>query len=120
MRTVRGLLFTSLRRNGRGVKIPTLIPINESATHPRYPSLEVVTGFMPDLQETWVDVDAGARPQRFFVAAYYDPALPTNRALKTVVPDVDWHGELIIMRAGTNVFVTDIGTHALALRAVRK
>lgn len=120
MRTIRGLLFASQRRNGRGVNVPTLIPRNECATHPRYPSLEVITGFIPGLQETWVDVDAGARPQRFFVAAYYDPLLPANRALKAIVPDVDWHGELIIMRAGTNVFVTSIGTRALAIRAIRK
>lgn len=120
MRTIKGLLFTSQCRNGRGVNIPTLIPRNESATHHRYPSLEVITGFMPGLQETWVDVDAGARPQCFLVAAYYDPSLPVNRALKVVIPDVNWHGDLIVMRAGTNVFMTNIGTHAIALCAVRK
>ncbi|KAH9920383.1 uncharacterized protein B0H18DRAFT_1121992 [Fomitopsis serialis] len=119
LRSIRGILFSSEAHVGRGVHVPTITPRNESVAHPRFPSLEAVLGPVRNLQETWVDLEAGAGARRFLVAAQYDPALPVNKALRKLSP-IEWHGDLIIMRAGTWVFVTDVGARALAIRAVQK
>ncbi|KAH9917210.1 uncharacterized protein B0H18DRAFT_884058, partial [Fomitopsis serialis] len=120
MRSIRGMIFSSEARVGRGVHVPTITPRNESSAHPRFPSLESVLGPGRNLQETWVDLVGSARAQRFLVAAHYDPALPVNEALRKISPDIEWRGDLIVMRAGTWVFVTDVGAQALAVRAVQK
>ncbi|KAH9918430.1 uncharacterized protein B0H18DRAFT_957921 [Fomitopsis serialis] len=85
---------TSEARVGRGVHVPTITPRNESSAHPRFPSLESVLGPGRNLQETWVDLEDFTR----------------HRV----------RGDLIVMRAGTWVFVTDVGAQALAVRAVQK
>ena len=120
MRRIRGIVYHLQAYEGRGVTIPTVIPRDESVVQPRFPSFEAILGPEYNLQETWVEITVGKKPQRYLIAAHYDPTLPVNRALKQLVRNVDWRGELIIMRAGFHVLVTDIGTRTQALRALKK
>ncbi|KAH9923218.1 uncharacterized protein B0H18DRAFT_878822, partial [Fomitopsis serialis] len=119
-KTVKGIMFRYRGRAGQTVRIPTIVPRMESQDCPRFPSVEVVLGAERQFHETWVELQEGSKTRRFFVAAYYDPGQPVNRALKAVAPQVDWHGELIVMKGGAYVFVTDIGPRGLAYRAILK
>ena len=113
-------MYAQGRTIGHIVNVPTIIPLNESRSQPRFPAVEAVMGAERKFQETWVEVQEGPMTGRYFVASYYDRRCPVNVALKRLLPDVDWRGELFVMRGGQAVFVTDLGSRRAAERAVRK
>lgn len=81
--------------------------------------MEAIIGVERKLHETWVEVQQGPKMCRYLVVSYYDRHCPVNRALKKLSPEVDWHGELVVMRGGKTVFVTELGLHRQAEQAVQ-
>ncbi|KAI0363408.1 hypothetical protein BV20DRAFT_958380 [Pilatotrama ljubarskyi] len=125
LKNVKGIVYRRPSDKGVPVNVPTAIhPVRDCLAVPRFPSFEAILGLDAELHETWVSCpDALGRPCRFLVAAQYHPGHEDNRALKRILPEIAWKGDLVVMRGGTAYFIVNMGdaTHReLAERAVRK
>ncbi|KAH9893355.1 hypothetical protein C8Q73DRAFT_791218 [Cubamyces lactineus] len=123
LKNVKGLLFSRAYR-AFTVDVPTVIhPTRDCLAVPRFPCFETILGAGLEIYETWVTYEDGLGSlYRFLIAAHYDPAREINTALRTIVPNTTWRGDLIVMRGGTAVFVVNMGDseyRVMAARAVR-
>ncbi len=100
----------------------TLDPRRDSLAVPRFPCFEAVLGAGIELHETWVICyDGMGFEHRFLIAAQYRPNMTVNRALKHLMPGLNWKGDLLVMRGGNMKFVVNVGKYAeLARQAVCK
>ncbi|PIL33623.1 hypothetical protein GSI_04246 [Ganoderma sinense ZZ0214-1] len=120
LRNLRGLYFSSAVDEASAVNIATVIPRAESRLAKRFPSIESVLGTGTPIHECLVTVsDDQGKPYRFFVAFREQQNLPINPALKKLLPDGDFRGEVVVMRAGARVMVVDLRGAKLALLAKR-
>lgn len=74
-------------------------------------------------QECEVTLMEALGDRTYLIAAQYDPDCSINRALKTLVPTVEWRGSVSVMRLGKRVFVTNLTDRwdrKQAERAVRR
>ncbi|KAH9858475.1 hypothetical protein C2E23DRAFT_716809 [Lenzites betulinus] len=125
LKNIKGVLYSGRANKGAPVNVPTAIhPTRDSLAVPRFPSFEAILGPGVTLYESWVTCqDTLGKVHRFLVAALYNPTQEVNGALKHVLPEVVWRGDLIVMRGGSAYFVVNMGDAAhreLAERAVRK
>lgn len=123
MKAVTGVIYAETARRAAPVQVPTALhPTRDGADAPSFPSFEAVLGAGTQLHEAWIAFeDALGKEHRFLIAAQYSAACAINIALKTVLPEVDWKGGLIVMRGGRSAFVVNMGSSAykqLARRAV--
>ncbi|KAJ8463403.1 hypothetical protein ONZ51_g10278 [Trametes cubensis] len=112
MKSITGLLFTSNGRKADIVNVPTATyPGRDVQAYPSFPAFEAILGAGGQLHESWVTCqDGGGREYRYLIAAQYCPSCQVNRALKSVIQDVDWRGEVIVMRGGCQSFVVNINS----------
>lgn len=86
--------------------------------------MEAILGPGPDLHETWVTcAEPDGSRYRFLIAARYREDWEVNSALRSVLPEVAWKGDLLVMRGGTMLSVVNMGNAVYrerAERAVRK
>ncbi|KAI0648933.1 hypothetical protein C8Q79DRAFT_903248 [Trametes meyenii] len=126
LKNVKGIIYTCLSSKGVPVNIPTAIhPTMDSlGAGGRFPSFEAVLGVNAKLHESWVScTDGNGKTHHFLVAAQYRPGQPVNQALKDVLPEVTWKGDLIVMHGGVASFVVNMGRASyreLAKQAVCK
>ena len=119
------MVYAQNSRRATSVQVPTIYhPTRDGKDNPRFPSLEAILGTSGPLHECWVTCrDATGGEHRFLIAARYCERCEINLALKQVLPEAEWRGELVVMRGGRHLFVVDIGgsvSKSLAEQAVRK
>lgn len=118
LRNLRGLYFSSAVDEASSVNIATVIPQPESRLVKRFPSIESVLGTGTPIHECLVTVlDHEGTPHRFLVAFKEQQHLPVNPALKKLLPDGDFRGEVVVMRAGARVMVVNLRGSKLVLLA---
>ncbi|KAI0054796.1 hypothetical protein BV25DRAFT_1921582 [Artomyces pyxidatus] len=107
---ISALLFDRMSPDPLRVQVPTVIPIGESLYRPRYPCVESVIGSGFRIHDCVVAVDDHrGRKVRFLISCHYTLGFPVNQALERVRAGTLWRGSLVVMRQGSNVFVTDMG-----------
>ena len=107
---VYGLHFPQLSSRPAPTSVVTIIPSGEDASHPRFPAVEHVMGSKTATRDCLVVVkDSGYRPREFIVFFQYDQDASTpNQALKSVIPDSEWKGELLVMSRGSRHLVKNL------------
>jgi hypothetical protein len=116
---ISGFYFPFHRRRGTKVNIPTLIPTADSRYN-RLPIVESIIGGAHTIHDTFVTVRFMGMTHRFLFSYTFNLDLPRNRGLASVVPGVEWNGELIIMRSGDRTGVINMrGPKAAMLKATR-
>lgn len=121
---LQGLYFNATADTPIQVPIMTTIPQTENAVSRRFPALESVLGPHVVLKERYaVSYDEQGRAHRFLVAYREDENASANRALRHLLPEIAFYGELVVMQAGVRVLVVDMAGRkawTLAERAVRR
>jgi hypothetical protein len=119
LNVISGFHFPFHRRRGTKVNIPTLIP-TPASRYNRLPIVESIIGGAHTIHDTFVTVRFMGMTHRFLFSYTFNLDLPRNRALASVVPRVEWNGELIIMRSGDRNGVINMRGHKAAmLKATR-
>ncbi|KAL1937219.1 hypothetical protein VTO73DRAFT_14446 [Trametes versicolor] len=108
-RNIRGLYFRATVAQPLPVKIATTIPDVETEFNKRFPSFESILGTRAFIHECLVEcVDPTGKAHKFLLAYQEHPDLPPNRALQNLLPDADFRGELVVMRAGMRSLVVGL------------
>ncbi|KAH9856334.1 hypothetical protein C2E23DRAFT_857307 [Lenzites betulinus] len=115
LKSVTAILFAHDKRHAAPVSVPTAAhPTHDGHATPSFPSFEAVLGADVKLHEAWVYmVDGTGREHRFLIAAQYSPEYEVNQSLKTITPESNWRGGLIIMRGGCKTFVVNLAGSVL-------
>lgn len=125
VKIITAVAYNRGSRKGVNAHIPTAIhPTRDGLAVPRFPAVEAILGPGPDLHETWVTCEEpDGSHYRFLIAARYREDWEANSALHSMLPEVSWKGDLVVMRGGIMLFVVNMGDSVYrerAERAVRK
>lgn len=105
---IQALYFPPLRVTHIKVPVTTLVPTRRALDVQRYPIVETVFGSEYRIHDSFVTIFCQGTEYRFLVSYQYNKNLPRNRALKRLLPDVAWRGEMIVMKAGQRQSVTSL------------
>ncbi|KAF7797733.1 hypothetical protein EIP86_008933 [Pleurotus ostreatoroseus] len=120
---INGTLYSAEATHSSSVQVLTDVPREENDRVYRFPCYETVLDTLYANRECRVSIGVTASGKRevFIVVAQYQPNAPVNVALSHVCPGVDWRGSILVMKAGSKFFVTNMraGDFDKARRAVR-
>ncbi|KAI0654588.1 hypothetical protein C8Q70DRAFT_925440, partial [Cubamyces menziesii] len=105
-RNIPGIYYRATSEEPISIQVATTIPDVETPLAKRFPSFESILGTRSVIHECLVTfLDTSGQPHRFLLAYQEHPDHPPNRALLKILPNVDFCGELVVMRAGKRSLV---------------
>ncbi|KIM35123.1 hypothetical protein M413DRAFT_14724 [Hebeloma cylindrosporum] len=97
--SIKGRLYPASGPKPRAVVIKT-----HCTSGSRFPSAELVfsdINIEPGVHDTIVTVAAQGQDLKYLVLCKSSTNLPVNQTIANSNPDVNWHGDLLIMRIGS-------------------
>ncbi|KAI0040756.1 hypothetical protein FA95DRAFT_1576767 [Auriscalpium vulgare] len=100
------------------VAVMTVVPRGNPALRPRFPCAEayLTSGYL--VHDSVVTVQGmNGLDHQFLICFVYSSDLPVNQALLRLSPEMEWRGELLVMRQSRRCFVTAMGRSKFATLA---